>query len=207
MDFFAIGLHFLTGLIAAFIGALPLGLVNLSVVDSTIGRGSRSAFWISAGASLIEILFFLLAVFLGSSLAVFIADNIWTQFFILLVLLLAAISFFLRKNTSSSVKPKAMPDFVKGMFLNILSVQVLLYWLLAVAYLQSANLIEFTAECIVSFTIAVATGKMLTLRFYSLLANRIRRKSASFAHSINLIIGSIMAVLALIQLARIIFAT
>lgn len=50
-------LHFIAGFIAALIGAMPLGLVNLSVVDSTLNRGERSAFLLSTGASIIEVAF------------------------------------------------------------------------------------------------------------------------------------------------------
>jgi threonine/homoserine/homoserine lactone efflux protein len=95
-----------------------------------------------------------------------------------------------------------MPDFVKGMFLNILSVQVLLYWFVAVAYLQANNQIVFTGECIVAFTLAVAPGKMLTLLFYRLLATKIRSKSSAIARKINYIIGIIMIGLAVFHLAE-----
>ncbi len=119
-------LHFVLGFIAAIIGAVPFGLVNLSVVDSTLNRGERSAFLVSAGATLIEIAFVLLAVFLGSRLAGYIENNQWVELFILVVLLAAGISFFLRRNKGSDKKMFIMPAFFKGMFLNILSVQVLL---------------------------------------------------------------------------------
>jgi threonine/homoserine/homoserine lactone efflux protein len=97
-------LHFALGFIAAIIGAMPFGLVNLSVVDSTLNRGERAAFWVSAGATLIEIGFVLLAIFLGSRLAAYMENSPWIEFFILLVLLTAGISFFLRKNKGSEKK-------------------------------------------------------------------------------------------------------
>jgi hypothetical protein len=74
--------HFVLGFIAAVIGAVPFGLVNLSVVDNTLNRGERAAFLVSAGATLIEIVFVLLAVFLGSRLSVYIQNNRWIEFFI-----------------------------------------------------------------------------------------------------------------------------
>ncbi len=117
-------LHFALGFIAAIIGEAPFGLVNLSVVDSTLKRGERAAFMVSAGATLIEIVFVLLAIFLGSRLAGYIENNQWIEFFILLVLLGAGIYFFGRKNKAADKKVFIMPAFVKGMFLNILSVQV-----------------------------------------------------------------------------------
>ncbi len=195
--------HFAIGFIAAVIGAVPFGLVNLSVVDSTLNHGERSSFLVSAGATLIEIVFVLLAVFLGSRLAGYIENSQWVEFFILVVLLAAGISFFLRKNKGSDKEMFIMPAFLKGMFLNILSVQVLLYWFVAVAYLQANDQIVFTQECIVSFTLAVALGKMLTLLFYRLLAKKIKSKSSVISRKINYIIGTILVGLAAVQLVKI----
>ncbi len=196
-------LHFALGLIAAVIGAAPFGLVNLSVVDSTLSRGERAAFLVSAGATLIEIIFVLLAIFMGSRLAGYIENNQWIDFFILLVLLTAGISFFLRKNKGTDEKAFIMPAVVKGMFLNILSVQVLLYWFVAVAFLQANSQIVFTRECMISFTLAVALGKMLTLLFYRLLAKKIKSKSTVIARKVNYIIGTIMVGVAAVQLVKI----
>jgi len=198
-------LHFALGFIAAIIGAMPFGLVNLSVVDSTLNRSEKAAFWVSVGATLIEIVFVLLAILLGSKLALYIEHNAWIEVFILLVLLAAGISFFLKKNKGPEKKVFVMPDIVKGMFLNLLSVQVLLYWFVAVAYLQANNQIVFTQECIVAFTLAVALGKMLTLLFYRLLATKIRSRSSAIARKINYVIGSIMVGLAIFQLVKILF--
>jgi L-lysine exporter family protein LysE/ArgO len=196
-------LHFFLGFIAAIIGAAPFGLVNLSVVESTLKRGERVAFLVSAGATLIEIVYVLLAIFLGSRLGGYIENNQWIEFFILLVLLAAGLSFFHRKNSGTDKKTFIMPAFVKGMFLNILSVQVLLYWFVAVAFLQANSQIVFTSECIIAFTLAVVPGKMLTLLLYRLLANKIKSKSIVIARKINYIIGIIMIGLATVHLVKI----
>ena len=74
--------------------------------------------------TLIEIVFVLLAIFMGSRLAGYIENNRWIEFFILVVLLAAGILFFRRKNKATDKKVFIMPAFIKGMFLNILSVQV-----------------------------------------------------------------------------------
>jgi L-lysine exporter family protein LysE/ArgO len=203
MDLNGIIIHFALGFIASIIGALPFGLVNLSVVDSTLNKSERAAFLISAGATIIEIVFVLLAIFLGSRLADYMEDNLWIEFFILMVLLTAGISFLLRKRSGSKKKTIVLHDFLKGMLLNILSVQVLLYWFVAIAYLQTSNRIVFTSECIIAFTVAVGLGKMLTLLFYRLMAKKIKSKSGAIARRINVIIGTIMVGLAVFQLVKI----
>jgi L-lysine exporter family protein LysE/ArgO len=203
MDLNGIIIHFALGFIASIIGALPFGLVNLSVVDSTLNKSERAAFLISAGATIIEIVFVLLAIFLGSRLADYMEDNLWIEFFILMVLLTAGISFLLRKRSGSKKKTIVLSGFLKGMLLNLLSVQVLLYWFVAIAYLQTTNRIVFTSECIIAFTVAVGLGKMLTLLFYRLMAKKIKSKSGAIARRINVIIGTIMVGLAVFQLVKI----
>lgn len=198
-------MHFALGFAASIIGAMPFGLVNLSVVDSTLNRGERAAFRVSAGATIIEIVFVLLAIFLGSRLAVYMKNNSWIEFFILMVLLTAGILFLLRKKSSSKRKTMVLPDFLKGMLLNMLSVQVLLYWFVAVAYLQANNQIIFTSECIAAFAVAAGLGKMFTLLFYRLMAKKIKSKSGAIARRINVIIGIIMVGLAVFQLVKILF--
>jgi len=203
MDLNEIIIHFVLGFIASIIGAMPFGLVNLSVVDSTLNKSERAAFLISAGATIIEIVFVLLAIFLGSRLADYMEDNLWIEFFILMVLLTAGISFLLKKRSGSKKKTIVLSGFLKGMLLNLLSVQVLLYWFVAIAYLQTTNRIVFTSECIVAFTVAVGLGKMLTLLFYRLMAKKIKSKSGAIARRINVIIGTIMVGLAVFQLVKI----
>jgi L-lysine exporter family protein LysE/ArgO len=205
MDLNEIIIHFVLGFIASIIGAMPFGLVNLSVVDSTLNKSERAAFLISAGATIIEIVFVLLAIFLGSRLADYMEDNLWIEFFILMVLLTAGISFLLKKRSGSKKKTIVLSGFLKGMLLNLLSVQVLLYWFVAIAYLQTTNRIVFTSECIVAFTVAVGLGKMLTLLFYRLMAKKIKSKSGAIARRINVIIGTIMVGLAVFQLVKILF--
>ena len=68
MDF-SILLHFLMALAASFIGYLPFGTVNLSVIDTTISHGLRAALVMALGASLIEIIGFLLGVSAGRFLS------------------------------------------------------------------------------------------------------------------------------------------
>jgi threonine/homoserine/homoserine lactone efflux protein len=198
-------LHFGLGITAAAIGALPFGLVNLSVVETTIRSGERAAFKVSAGATVVEMVFVLLAVFLGKTLAAQMENNAWISYSILVVLLASGIFFLAQKGKSHETKMFVMPDFIKGMLLNILSVQVLLYWFVAVAYLQTSTRIDFSHERILVFTLAAGLGKMLTLLFYRLMALKIKSGSDAIARKINLIIGTILLGLAGFQLVRIMF--
>lgn len=80
---------------AAIIGAIPVGLVNLSVVESTLNRGEKSALLLSTGASAIEISFVLIAIFPENSMAFNMENKDLTDLLIILVLLAAEVYFLL----------------------------------------------------------------------------------------------------------------
>lgn len=197
-------LHFSLGLIAAVIGALPFGLVNLSVVDSTLKRGNRDAFLLSVGSTFVEIVYVLLALFIGNQLASYMETKVWIHYFVFAILFIAGL-LFLKKSGSKKIKSqnRELPALVKGAIYNLLSVQVLLYWFMAIAFLQTSLGIVFTVECILAFVLAVGIGKMGTLLFYRLLANNIQQHSRFISRKINLLIGGILVGLAIIQLIRI----
>ena len=55
-------IFFLTAVTATFIGAVPLGLVNLSVIERSMKNDIRRANQIAYGASVVEILFAFIVV-------------------------------------------------------------------------------------------------------------------------------------------------
>jgi L-lysine exporter family protein LysE/ArgO len=129
--------YLLIALAATTIGAVPLGLVNLSVMDATLKNDSRSAMQIAHGASVVEVFFALAALLAGAKLSPFLVGNPMVRYFVFAVLLASGLFFWFKEK-----KVKAMRNGQKstgflqgcafGIFLNIVSIQVLLFWLLAV---------------------------------------------------------------------------
>lgn len=192
-------LHFFFGLIAVIIGALPFGLVNLSVVDTTINKSEKDALKLGLGASATEIMFAFIAIFLGNKLIFLIETNHWINFIILAVLIVSAIYFFIKKHKEQKAKHYNIDYFLKGAFLNLISIQVLLYWFLAIAYLETNAQIEFTLVCIIGFLLGVGLGKMLVLLFYRLMSRKIKNKSEIISRNINRIISTVLIIISIVQ--------
>ena len=93
-------LHFSLGLISSFLGALPLGTVNLSVVDATVNKNFKAGLNISFAASLIEIIQSALALYFGMQISELITTNIYTRVFVFALFAFLGILFFTRKNKS-----------------------------------------------------------------------------------------------------------
>lgn len=192
------------GFFACVIAALPLGLVNLSVIHVTLKQSRAKARQISLGATLVEFLFAASALFFGSVIGSFVNDSLLVKMFVLLVLMGAAIFFFYRKETSKKTFSKSSHLFIKGIVLNAVSIQVLSFWIVAIVFLISENFIENNYLYLPFFILGVVLGKLSTLEFYGYLAIKAKNKIKSLPKYMNRIMSVIFATLSVIQLIRII---
>jgi threonine/homoserine/homoserine lactone efflux protein len=191
------------GALVVSIGALPVGLVNLSVVDASINMNIRKSMKIAYGAAVVEIGFALIALFMGAILSDYLDRNSWVKLIVSSVLIISSIAFFFRKV---KVKNKEIDrlsfGFLKGVFLNLISIQVLLFWLIAVSYLSVRDLFPTTFSQGLLFVIGVWLGKLAVLRVYAVLGKKVAAHSQILSKNINRIIGSVLMLVALIQLIK-----
>lgn len=92
-------LYFFSGLLVAIIGALPLGTVNVAVINTTIKENISSALKIVFPAAIGELLLILFAICYFKTIQGFVSQNSWLEYIIVLVLLvLGFILIFGNKN-------------------------------------------------------------------------------------------------------------
>ena len=87
------------GLIACFIGALPFGAINLTVVSLTVNRSYEQGMRFALGASLIEIGEAYIALIFGKLISGFINRHSELPYFIAFVFIGLGIYFFARKTS------------------------------------------------------------------------------------------------------------
>ncbi|MCD6597743.1 MAG: LysE family transporter [Bacteroidales bacterium] len=189
----------ITGAAVAILGALPFGLVNLTVLDISMKRGNRYALSIAHGAALVEVFYGLIAIFAGSLVKNYIDGNVIINYFIILVLVVAGLFFLVKKQKSNSSGETGYLGFLKGAFLNLISIQVFLFWLIALAYLSSKQLIQYDILSVLVFLAGIWIGKMTVLLLYMLLSKKIVSHSQILSKNINRIIGFILFGVAVFQ--------
>jgi len=195
-------LYYTIGLLACIIGALPFGLVNLSVVDISINQSERNALSFSIGASIVEIIFALAAIILGQQFYNLLENNKLIEIGIILILIISAYYFF-RKNYKENVAPNyKVPFMLKGILFNLISIQVLLYWFLAIAFIENIGSIHFNTLYLAVFVLGVGSGKMFTLLFYRLISRQVKKKASKISKKINVIIGSLLIFAAIFQIFK-----
>ncbi len=210
-------LYFFTGLLVAIIGALPLGTVNVAVINTTIKENISSALKIVFPAAIGELVLIFFAICYYKSIQGFITKNSWLEYIIVLVLfVLGLVLIFGKKNcikdengecivTKNKVQ---LSKEVLGFLLGLFNPTVLIYWLLVISFL-STKMIPLQLETAISllflFFLGAFIGKSLTLYGYGKCSNLLKMKVKGITATINKVIGSLLLIVALIQLIKIIY--
>ena len=194
---------FSVAVITAIIGALPFGLVNLSVLEVSLSRGSRPAMNLAFGAGIIEVLFALFSILAGSLLNEYVEGNRLVGIIAMLVLVGGGFYFLFRKAGIPAVSKTGGAAFYRGILLNLISIQVLLFWILAITYLSSREFMRYDTLSVFIFLAGVWSGKMITLFAYSQLSMNLLNRSRVISGNINRIIGFVLMGMAFIQFFRI----
>ncbi|MBN1987730.1 MAG: LysE family transporter [Prolixibacteraceae bacterium] len=197
-------IYFFIALAAATIGAVPLGLVNLSVVDTALKNGSQKATGIAHGASVVEVIFALSSLVAGAWLSEFFKGNPMVRYFVFAVLMGSGLFFWLKKNKGQLKKEQGKSiGFLKGALLNIVSIPVLLFWLLAATVLSAKQLLPSSLPEILFFLSGVWLAKMVILKIYVFLALKVVSRAHKLSSNINRVIGIVLMTVAVIQLLKI----
>jgi len=197
--------HFSIALFASFLGYLPFGLVNLSVIDNALSRGLRSGIMMSLGAGLVEILECLVAIQFTVLLSKYLERNSFVHVLVFIILVGFGL-FFLYKNQRNSEFKKSgknqQSSLVKGLILSILNPQALPFWVFVITYFKSHDWINFNYFTLPAFVIGGALGRFLTLALYSYLSVTVINNTSNISRIMNKIIGWFLIGLGLYQGSR-----
>lgn len=196
------------GLITAVLGALPLGTTNVAVINTTIKENIHNALKIMYPAAIAEVILVLLAMYYNTKIIGFIDGNIWVQYSIAVVLLLAgAILFFRRTDAVINNNKPEIPKQLLGFILGMVNPAVLIYWILAISYLNKKIIhldlsIEYTL--LILFLVGVFFGKVVTLYGFGKFSHLLKLKMNYVSAKVNQIIGVLLAVVSIIQFVKLI---
>ena len=206
MEFF---LYAFSGFAASALGAIPPGAVNLSVVYTTLNKGAKYALPIIVAAAIGELILSFLALHCTMFVEDYIQKNIFIQYVIAVLLIgVGMLMLFKKKTSTTPQKKKKNSAFFKGLLLSVLNPPVLVFWLIAFAYLASNTQVMVRIGLLkltLLFFMGVFIGKIFTLWLYLQLSKRIEKKAKNITKIVNKSIGLLVLVLGLIQLIRLLF--
>lgn len=189
--------------VVAFLGSLPMGLVNISVMHISGAYGRMPARRVSSGAVAGEIILASLALYLGDLVYPLFQKTRIDDWLLIVILTGAGIYFMFRQGHIQEKPTAAKGKMVfSGFLLGLVNPQSVPYWVFVLVSLHKTAEILHPAFHIVVFLAGVATGKFLALSLYSWSGLRISNLGSGKLRMLNIASGSMLMLAGLIQFVR-----
>ncbi|MFA8300114.1 MAG: LysE family transporter [Hyphomicrobiales bacterium] len=192
--------EFLIGFAASFLGSLPVGMLNLTVMDISIRRGPKYVTLFSGGAASVEFIQAFIGVYFSSW---FLMNQNITLFFEVMVLplflTLAIVYFFKDKSSTGNKAEIKNSEFAKGVWLSFLNPLPIPFWIFYATYFHAEHWISFSTTSIIVFVLGIAAGTFTALLAFGKMSIFIASKIKKINAWINKIIASAFFVLFIYQ--------
>jgi threonine/homoserine/homoserine lactone efflux protein len=199
----------LSGFIAAAIGIIPPGLINMTAAKINLKEGKKNALWFAIGAVLV--------IFFQVYVAVLFARVIDNRPDVVTLLrevgfgifsVLTIYFLFLAKEPKTKKKSKIKKSskksrFFLGMLLSGLNFFPIPYYVVVSVTLASYHLFVFENNIIFTFVLGSVLGSFAALYGYIAFFGKIEKKTDYLMRNMNTIIGSITGLIALATLFNI----
>ncbi|MHA7056044.1 LysE family transporter [Aquimarina sp. M1] len=194
-------------MIISIVGAIPLGAVNIAVINTTIKEDFKNAFRIAIAAGIAEVLLAFFALKCSIELTSFFENNLWIQTTIIFIFLVIGIYFLARKNQHnmpaeiSKIRLRSS-KFITGFSLAFLNPPVIIYWVVAIS-LTNKHLFQLSINipliALLLFFLGIYFGKIGTLYLYSQWGNKMAKRSNNSKPKLFKTIGIALIVVSFVQ--------
>ncbi|MFP4847011.1 LysE family transporter [Winogradskyella sp. PE311] len=210
-------IYFFIGLLAAIVGALPLGTTNVAVINTTIKENIKNALKIVYTAALAEIILVLIAISFNMQIENFVNMNVWLQYTIAFILLSVGIILLLgrkecvKDENDECIIIKKRYNISKqmlGFILGLVNPTVLIYWILVISFINKKMLfldLNVSYLLLGVFLIGVFIGKTITLYGYGRFSNLLKVKIKNITTRINRVIGVLLICVSLFQFTKLFY--
>ena len=197
--------YFIIAFILSAIGTIPIGLITLTIAQKTIEKGKSAGWQVSMGATIMEFIYTLIALYGLEALSL---ETSWKRymqigtFFLFLILGI----YYLNKSPSESKKnissSKHRIHFIQGIGVGMMNMLIVPFWLVVGLWLESNGLLFENVTYILWFSIGAALGALLIFGVYvegSIFFLNKRQKISEYADKV---IGGLFLLLASVQLIQ-----
>ena len=204
---------FIVGYFAAFVGIFPPGLINMTAAKISLEDGKSRAMGFVSGALVVIALQGFISVYSARYIDSHHEVNLILREIGLVIFVLASIYFFfLAKkpqlvSQNNLVKKTSRSAFLLGLFISAINLFPIPYYVIVSIALSSYGQFSFQSSEIYSFVFGVLAGSLTVFYAYVVVFNRLRSKSDYIIRNMNVIMGSITSLVALMTLYQVIFIT
>lgn len=204
-------LSFLWGMVMSFAFTMPPGIINLSVLDTTVHRGLKYGIYLSLAACIVEFC----QAFIATKFSSWFYDNptinVILKSTMIPIFLILGISYLFKaikarkallKNESIETPKKQIGSFRKGILVGILNPMAIPFFIFLAEYTHENKLLKAEISSILIYVLGTTVGTFLAFLLYALLSKVISSKLTAIRFYVDLIIGVVFIILSLHQLGK-----
>lgn len=196
--------YFILGFLGSFIGTIPLGPINLSIVDTTIKKSFQAAMLMALAASIIELIYSFISLHCSVFFIGFLHSNPIITYGIGAIFIILGILLFFKKKKEKAIDDKKRDTpFIKGLFIAALNPQAIPFWIFVISYYQMNMWLHMEVEdkflMMFIFVLGAAIGKMACLFLFSYLSVKIEKHLSKISSYMSKVIGVVLIFIGLTQ--------
>lgn len=194
--------YLIVGLLASFLGTLPFGPINLTVVKITVDYSRLRGMEVAVAASLVEILQVSIAVWFGMVITAFLADNVLFRFTVAAVFIGLAVYIYFHSGDEVSLRDNGAAEksfFRRGVVIAALNPQAVPFWVFALAAIDQYFQFDYTGAVLFLFLAGVAVGKLLALYGFVVASDYLKTHLKQSSRLVNCLLAAILMVIGLGQ--------
>ena len=201
-------INFFVGYIAAFVGLIPPGLLNMTAAKIGVKQGRKPAVIFSFGVLLVVCIQTLVGIFFaryleGYTAVVDILQKVALGIFLALTFYFFVLAKDSRREVPKGVKKSGANRFLYGLLLAAINLLPIPYWVYISISFSAFGWFFFDPSLVIWAVIGSGSGTMSMLLLYIYFFRR-RLPIGSFGFNVNFLLGGITAVISLITIIRIV---
>jgi len=201
-------INFFVGYIAAFVGLIPPGLLNMTAAKIGVKQGRKPAVIFSFGVLLVVCVQTLVGIFFaryleGYTAVVDVLQKVALGIFLALTFYFFVLAKDSRREVPKGVKKSGANRFLYGLLLAAINLLPIPYWVYISMSFSAFGWFFFDPSLVLWAVIGSGSGTMSMLLLYIYFFRR-RLPIGSFGFNVNFLLGGITAVISLITIIRIV---
>ena len=134
--------YMLVALLACFLGTIPFGPINLTVVKTTVDFDRRRGLQVALAAAFVEIGQALVAIWFGMVISRFLESNVLFKLLVATAFIVLALIVLFRSPALNGVRERAGEEnqslFRRGLLIAALNPQAIPFWIFALAAISQS---------------------------------------------------------------------
>jgi len=194
------GQTFLAGFLISALGSLPLGVINLSIIQISVNKGFRAAFQFVGIAIVAEYFHVWMAIWLLKYIIQYPIINQYFDWAALVFILIMAVASLTRKTTPLAIQNQNI-SVLKAISINFLNPFSVPFWLFFTTYALNAGWISegFNGQI---YFLAATLGALVTLSGFAFAGKKLTTLSFFQKLNIDKILGWVFIAMAVWKFVR-----